>query len=68
MGQSGSVIISLMDDENLRFVLQPSEGGGMDDAVPIALEAGPIGMFGFLVEAASRFRSLDGVWGEGFVF
>ena len=38
MGQPGAVVVALVGDEDLRLVLQPAEGGRMDDAVAVALE------------------------------
>ena len=38
MGQAGAEMIALMIDEDLGLVLEPAEGRGMDDPVPVALE------------------------------
>ena len=38
MGQARAVMVAFMRDEDLRLVLEPTEGGRMDDAVAIALE------------------------------
>jgi hypothetical protein len=38
MGEARPVVVALVVDENLGLVLQPPEGGGMDDAVAVALE------------------------------
>src|SRR5690606_36479612 len=38
VGQARAVMIALMRDEDLGLLLQPAEGGGMDDAVAVALE------------------------------
>ena len=38
MGQPRAVVVALVGDEDLRLVLQPAEGGRMDDAVAVALE------------------------------
>ena len=38
MGQPGAVMIALMEHENLRFVLQAPERGGMNDPVAIPPE------------------------------
>ena len=40
MGQTGPVVVALVVDEDLGLVLQAPEGGGMDDAVAIALKGG----------------------------
>ena len=43
MGQPGAVVIALVEHEHLGLVLEPAEGGGMDDPVAVAPEraAGP---------------------------
>ena len=38
MGQPGAVMIALMEHEDLGFVLQAAEGGGMDHPVAVAPE------------------------------
>ena len=38
VGQPGAEMVALVIDEDLRLVLEPAEGGGMDDPVPVALE------------------------------
>src|SRR6516165_3823782 len=38
MGESRAVVIALVIDENLRLVVQPPEGSGMQDAVAVAGE------------------------------
>ena len=43
MSQPGDVVITLWIDEDLRFVLQPTERLRVDDAVAIALERRSIG-------------------------
>src|SRR5208282_5436205 len=40
MRQSGAVVITLVIDEDLGFVFEPAEGGGMNDPVAIALKDG----------------------------
>jgi len=61
MGQAGSVVVALMGDEDLGLVLQPAEGGGVDDAVAVALEGGPRRAFGLRVEASARPRRIAGI-------
>ena len=41
MGQAGAVVIALVGDEDLGLLLQPPEGRGVDDPVPVAGEGGP---------------------------
>ena len=38
VGQPGAEMIALVIDEDLGLVLEPAEGGGMDDPVAVALE------------------------------
>ena len=38
VGQPRAVVVALVRDEDLRLVLEAAEGGGMDDAVAVALE------------------------------
>src|SRR5690606_7945226 len=40
MGQARAVMIAVGGDEDVGLVLEPAKGGGMDDAVAIALEVG----------------------------
>ncbi len=46
VGQPGSEVIALMGHEDLGLLLQPPEGGAMDDAVPIPGERGAGGALG----------------------
>ena len=55
-------MIALVVDEHLRFVFEAAEGGGMDDAVAVALVGRAHGAFRLGVEAAAR--GCDGKWGE----
>ncbi len=47
VAQSGALVVG-GEDEDLRLSRQTAEGGGVQDAVPVALEAGPprVGLFG----------------------
>ena len=40
VGEPGAEMVALVEDEHLRLVGQPAEGGGMDDAVAVAAEIG----------------------------
>jgi hypothetical protein len=44
MGQAGAVMVAFIAEvgEHLRLVLKPTEGGGVDDPVPVALVLGPM--------------------------
>src|SRR3972149_1416713 len=50
--ETGPVVIPLGDDENLRLVLETTEGGRVDDTISIALEAGKLGEIVFRVREA----------------
>ena len=54
VGQAGAVVIALVVDEHLGFVFQAAEGGGVQDAVAVALEGGAEGGFVFGEFAAAR--------------
>ncbi len=55
--QARAVMVALVRDEDLRLVLQPAEGGRVDDAVAVALERRARRAFGLGMEpAAARFR------------
>jgi hypothetical protein len=41
VGQSRDEMVALRVEEDLRLVLEPSEGLRVDDSIPIALESGP---------------------------
>lgn len=43
MGQAGALMI-VREDEHLGLSSQAAEGGGMENAVPVALEAGALGV------------------------
>ena len=68
MGQAGAVVIPFMDDENLGLVFEAPEGGGMDDAVPVPLEAGPVRMFLLFVKAPARLGGEGRVRSQNLAF
>ncbi len=47
MGEPGAVVVALVIHENLGFMLQAPEGGGVDNAVPVTLESRARRAFGF---------------------
>src|SRR5690606_5695999 len=53
MSQSLAKVVALVRNEDLRLVLQPPEGGRMDDAVAVALEGCPRRAFRLVIEAAA---------------
>jgi hypothetical protein len=64
MGEPGAIMIPLVIYEYLGFILEPPEGGGMDDTVPVSLKFGPVGMLGFIIIAAARFARFQSVRSE----
>ena len=46
--------------ENLGFLLEPPEGGGMDNAVTVSLKFGPVGMFRLIIKASPRLAGFQG--------
>ena len=62
MGEPGAVVIALMGHEDLGFMGQTPEGGGMDDPVAIALEFRPRRRDRLGVEAATAGARIDGIW------
>src|SRR5215475_8004900 len=55
MRQPGAVVVALMLHEHLRLVLQTAEGGGVNDAVAVALIAGPRGALVLGPKTAAAF-------------
>jgi hypothetical protein len=55
VGQPCAVIVALVVHEYLRLVLQAPEGGGVDDAVPVALERGAHAALRLGVQPPARF-------------
>ena len=47
MGEPGAVVVAGRGEEHLGLVLEPPEGLGMDDPVPVALEVGAQVALGF---------------------
>ena len=65
MGQPCAIVIALMFHKDLRLVLQPPEGAGMDDPVPVALKRRPEGRHPFRVQPPARRIGLAGIGGKG---
>ena len=61
MSEPGSEMVAFVKDEDLGLVLEPAEGGGMDDAVAIAskIVACRVGRLG--VQASSALTGMRGV-------
>ncbi len=66
--QPGAVVIALVIDENLCLVLQPAEGGGVQDAVAITLERRAV--FGLIVgkDAPLGISAAASVGRQGLLF
>ena len=54
-------MVALVVDEDLRLVLQPAEGVGMDDAVAVALEGRAERIVRLGVEAPARRGRIGGI-------
>ena len=57
MGEAGAIVVAGLVDEDLGFVFEPSEGGGVNDPVAIPLKTGAELMFRLGVEASERSAS-----------
>ena len=57
MGQARAEMVALVVDEDLRLVLQPAKGVGMDDAVAVALERRAKRVFRLGMDAPARGRT-----------
>jgi hypothetical protein len=64
MGEPGAIMIPLVVYEYLGLILEPPEGGGMDDSIPVSLIFGSVGMPGFIIIATPRFARFQSVRGE----
>jgi iron-sulfur cluster assembly accessory protein len=64
MGQPGPEMITFVVDEDLGLVLEPAEGGGMDDPVPVALEVAAGGRDRLRVEPAAAPPRIAGIRGS----
>ena len=63
MGEPRAVMVALVVDEDLRFVRQPAEGGGMDDPVAIPAEVVARGACRLRIAPAAARRRIGGVRG-----
>src|SRR5262245_29454549 len=57
MGEARAIVVALVEHEHLGLVLEPAEGGRMDDAVAIAPERVAAGALRLVMEAPPR-----GLW------
>ena len=68
VGQAGAVVIAFVVDEDLGLVFQAAEGGGMQDAVAVALEAGAVVGLVFRMRPAFGLAALHPVRGKRLAF
>src|SRR6185437_12502737 len=61
VGDSGSIQVALVVDEDLRLVDQPAEGVRVNDSITIALELGPVRRLRLGIPAAARLLVAGGV-------
>ena len=61
MGQACAVMVALVEHEDLGLVLQPPEGGRVDDAVGVAPERAAGRTFGLGMEPPAACRSVGRV-------
>lgn len=62
MGEAGAVEVVFSRPEDLGFVLEAAEGGGVEDAVTIDLKGGAVvGAVGFAGEAFGVEAAVEGV-------
>ena len=59
--QASTKQISFMINKHLGFVFKASKSGGMDDAIPVALEFTAIGRSFFLILTAERIMIMRGI-------
>jgi hypothetical protein len=64
VGQAGPIVVALVVHEDLRLVLEPAEGGAVDDAVAVALEGHAERVLVLGMHAAAGGRAVDGVGRE----
>ncbi len=62
--QASAEVVGVAAGEDLRLVLQPAKGAGMDDAVAVTLERIAIRMRRLGIAAPTRILRADGVRGE----
>jgi hypothetical protein len=68
VGQARAVIVTLRHDKDLGLVLEPAEGCGVDNPVPVALEGGAIVRFMIGEGTPSRVPAEHGIGGKGLLF
>jgi hypothetical protein len=65
MTEACAVVVTLVIDEDLRFVFETPKRPGMDDAVAVALKSSSGRAFGLGKEPAPAFLGLGGKNGGG---
>ena len=68
VGEAGAEVIAFVVDEHLRLVFQAAEGGGVQDAVAVALEGGAVFRLVIEVGAPLGVLAAHAVGGERLVF
>ena len=68
VGQAGAVVIALVVNEYLGLIFQAAEGGGVQDAVTVALESGAVIRLFLRVAAPLGIFAADAVWRQALVF
>src|SRR5262245_25159900 len=68
MGEAGTEVVAFVVDEDLRLVFESTKGGGVEDAIAVALEGRAI--VGFVIEIGATFGvfAACAVGGETLVF
>jgi hypothetical protein len=59
MSETVAKVVRERGSEDLRFLLQPSERSGMDDAISVALKRITVGVCGFNATTASTLRRIE---------
>ena len=65
--EAGAEVVAFVVDEDLRLVFQPAEGGGVDDAVAVALKGGAVVRFVIQIGASLGILAAGAVGGETLV-
>src|SRR5262245_53218497 len=68
MGEAGAKVITLVVDEDLSLVFKPSEGGGVENTVAVALKCGAIFRLVIQIGAALRVLAAHSIWSQAFIF
>ncbi len=61
MGEPGSIVVALVEDENLGLMLEAAESGRMNDAVAIAAEGAAASALRLGMQPAAASRRIAGI-------